>query len=190
MSLPSSSGDHVQVSGNGHQPWQHEDSKSVEPGMPGSPPCPLPGQRGRHTLPDSKDSADGLSTHGGGTERCSVKSCSLYHVHFHGSPQANPAASGPSLPAAELHEPGLTASAECTLAGKEWSCGAGFGELAPGDSWSGMSTSGILIPTPCSRGCWPPASRLITKAFLPLLAKRVILSVMTKCSKQTKAVVH
>lgn len=31
---------------------------------------------------------------------------------------------------------------------------------------------------------------LITKAFLPLLAKRVILPVMTKCLKQTKAVVH
>ena len=31
---------------------------------------------------------------------------------------------------------------------------------------------------------------LITKAFLPLMAKRVILSVTTKCLKQTKAVVH
>lgn len=31
---------------------------------------------------------------------------------------------------------------------------------------------------------------LITKAFLPFLAKRVILSVMTKDLKQTKAVVH
>lgn len=117
-------------------------------------------------------------------------------VHFHGSPQANPAASGPSLHAAELHKPGLTGPALCTLARKEGEKqghslpAAGFGELAPRDGWSGMSTSGILIPTPCSRGCWPPASRLITKAFLPLLAKRVILSVMTKCSKQTKAVVH
>lgn len=36
----------------------------------------------------------------------------------------------------------------------------------------------------------PLPALLITKAFLPLLAKRVILSVMTKDLKQTKAVVH
>lgn len=36
----------------------------------------------------------------------------------------------------------------------------------------------------------PLPALLITKAFLPLLEKRVILSVMTKCLKQTKAVVH
>lgn len=36
----------------------------------------------------------------------------------------------------------------------------------------------------------PLPALLITKAFLPPLAKRVILSVMTKDLKQTKAVVH
>lgn len=51
----------------------------------------------------------------------------------------------------------------CTLASKEgnkqgWLLYWVWGKLAPAwlCSWSGMSTSGILIPTDCSRGCLAP----------------------------------
>ena len=170
-------GDRAQGGGDGQQPRQREKSRRPDLRAQGSSlTCPCRG--GLHPSRSSKDPLRPPHTHGW-LRAVLPKELFTLPPFVSRSLTADQAALRPPAPGWAAFSRALG------LKGGEKQPRPGGDALWPGTCLRPSHPRRLF-----RRPLGPSPALLITKAFLPLLAKRVILSVMTKRSKQTKAVVH